>query len=351
MDKNTALFDFGYNFLGPICGEYFHKLDSFIQTLDNPRLLFLAREGYFFDRVYNGLVEKQLIPTLDNDYLYVSRTFLFRINIADIYTWQWSLTHKFKGTLQKLLTGRFGFHFEQIADVFSQTELSTEWILPEQEEELRGVLKKHLPELDALVLSSRNAYFDYLRSLNFTGSQPLIFLDVGYSGTIQKLLTHMLEQNTEGFYFIATNPGKHKIGNQRATMHWAFKQKVRMGDGYTMLDRSLFLESLLTAPDGQLIDLVKKSEFDAQPFEFLFGWQAYTQRNFHELDRVMQGAEAAVFHMFRNDIRYSVQEIETLYEQYTSRRNLLPRVAWPLFDVDDAISGHGNVNPLQLFGM
>jgi hypothetical protein len=58
-----------------------------------------------------------------------------------------------------------------------------------------------------------------------------------------------------------------------------------------------------------------------------------------------------VCHAFANDIRFSVEEVEMLYEQFASQRVLLPRASWSLFDVDDAISGNGNVDPMRLFGL
>ncbi len=351
MDKNTSLYEFGYNFLGPICSEYFHHLAEYSACFNKPRLLFLAREGYFFQRAYRQLAAHQLINPLPNDYLYVSRTFLFRINIADPETWQWSLSHKFKGTLAQLLSARFAFSLDQIESIYSTEELEQQWILPEQLTELEVVFSSKIHALDKLVKDSRMAYLDYLSSLAINCTDDLIMLDVGYSGTIQKLLTKMLDKNTNGLYFIATKEGEHHIYGNQAQIRSVFKQGVTMGDGYTMLDRSLFLESLLTAPEGQFIDIAKTSEYSLQPFIFLFGRHANTQRNFHELNRLMQGAEDAICYAFKHQVRYSPEEIEMIYEQYAYKRNLLPSASWSLFDVDDAISGNGNVNPLQLFGM
>jgi hypothetical protein len=351
MHSSTSLREFGYNFLGPICSEYFHTLMSVSEKVQPDFIGFLAREGYLFERIYQALLGRKLVREFPHVYLLASRTFLFRISIADPYSWQWSLVHKFYGSLEKLLMGRFGFTLGQIETVFSQSELSAKWLLPFEQETLEIHFSRKRHALNELVKSSQIAYLDYLNSLGINeGSIPLLS-DVGYSGTIQKLLTRLLKINTYGVYFITTEQGQYRLEDNTATMFTTFKDKVKMGDGYTMLDRSLFLECLLTSPNGQFVDISKASEYSILPFEFSYGRQAFAQRNFHNLSAVFDGAIEAVCDAFSHKVRYSIEEIEMLYEQYATKRNMFPKAAWPLFDVDDAISGNGNVDPLRLFGL
>ena len=352
MHSSTALKDFGYNFLGPICSEYFYSLQDRCNELKPSAIGFLAREGYLFDLIYQQLVAKRLIEQpLANFYLLASRTFLFRISIADPITWQWSLEHKFYGTLRKLLLGRFGFTLSEIESLFSPSELNVMWQLPAERATLELHFKEKLAAFDGLVTESRSAYLDYLRSVGINDSSKLLLCDVGYAGTIQKLLTRLLQSNTYGVYFITNQQGDYLIGDNTASMYTTFKDKVNMGDGYIMLDRSLFLEALLTSPNGQFLDICKTSDACAKAFSFAYGREAFAQKNFQHLNLVFKGAIEAVCHAFENNIRYSIDEIEMLYEQFATKRVLLPRASWPLFDVDDAISGNGIVDPMRLFGL
>lgn len=350
MTKQTSLYDFGYNFLGPICSQYFQALNTYSREVDTNKLVFLAREGYFFSKVYKELVARDLIKEVSSSYLYVSRTFLFRICIADPQSWRLSLSHSFYGTLDKLLIGRFGFSLSQIEAIFPQSELKVIWQLPFEKEQLAMTFGRVLAQLKSAVIESKIAYMDYLaeQGLLSNGINPLM-VDVGYAGTIQKLLTQLLQKDTNGLYFIVTKAGEHTLAGNIATMKGVYKEGVSMGDGYTMLDRSLFLESLLTAPEGQFLDVTKKSEYSESPFHFYFGRKAYTQHNIHELHVVFDGAMEAVCHALKNDIHYTTEEIETLYEKYANNGFMFPMSARPLFDVDDAISGNANVNPLNLF--
>jgi len=349
MNNQISLYEFGHNFLGPICSEYFYALKQRCEDVKPDRLLFLAREGYLFSQVYQTLVDKGLFQDIPHTYLYASRTFLFRICIGDPSTWSWSLSHGFYGSLQKLLIGRFGFTLSQVNNIFSESELSVKWYLPLEQKQLELFFMTVLDKLKHSVKNSRAAYMDYLGESGVSSVKTPLMLDVGYGGTIQKLLTGLLNVDTQGLYFIATKEGKHPVRDKVANMKSVYKQGVTMGDGYTMLDRSLFLESLLTAPQGQFVDISKKSEFSKQPFNFFFGRLANTQKSMHELQTVFDGAIEAICHAFENNIRYSVTEIEDMYEKFAFNRRMFPRATWSLFDVDDAISGNSNVNPLHLF--
>ncbi|GGD57480.1 hypothetical protein GCM10011357_11120 [Lacimicrobium alkaliphilum] len=351
MNKGVVLRDFGYNFLGPICSEYMASLAEHARENQIQKLVFLAREGYFFRQAYERLADQGAVTSLPHVYLHASRTFLFRISIGDRQTWRWSLANKFSGSLRQLLEGRFGFTSRQIEEIFSADELAVNWVLPYESEALQAHLSLHIDALKQCVQSSRQVYLDYLQSLGLHGAKGLLMVDVGYAGTIQKLLTRLLETNTHGIYFIATREGIHQIGRHTATMNGVYKSGVKMGDGYLMLDRSLFLESLLTSPDGQFVDIARASEFSDPPFHFVFGRTAYPQQHFHELSLIFAGALEAMVHNFDQGVRFSAQEIEHHYDLYVSRRDMFPRATWPLFDVDDAISGNGNVNPMRLFGL
>ncbi|WP_102798334.1 HAD family hydrolase [Bowmanella denitrificans] len=351
MNTTVALRDFGYNFLGPLCSEYLFALKAHYEQKQPSHLVFLAREGYFFQQVHSVLVDKGQMPTCPALYLNVSRTFLFRISIADPFTWQWSLYHKFKGTLSDLLVGRFGFTLSQLSHLFSDEELIAEFELPADGKKLEEMLLMHLDQLKILVQNSRNTYLDYLHSLGLNMQCAPLMVDVGYSGTIQKLLTRLLQCDTSGLYFITTEDGQHEVAGFIADIQSVFKTGVRMGEGYTMLDRSLFLESLLTSPNGQFVDIDRISELAEPTFHFFFGRHTRTQSHFQDLQMVFSGATEAIEHYFGHQIRFSTCELELMYQCYVTRRNLLPRAVCPLFDVDDVISGNGNVSPVRLFGL
>lgn len=353
LHKTAVLSDFGFQFLGPICSEYMHSLrDCILENSDSP-IVFLAREGYFLKEIYEELTENQLIDNQESVYLLASRTFLFRICIADPFSWEYSCKHKFEGTIDALMSARFGFPHAVTKTIFSNDILNKTISLPADYAHLTTIFYKHLDVLNSAVATSRGNYRDYIGSLNVLSGGAPIFVDVGYSGTIQKLLTRLIGKNTLGLYFITTKQGEYSIGKSKATMTPVFKNGVQMGDGYPMLDRSLFLESLLTSPDGQFLDIHKLCNplLKNEAFKPVYGRVSYAQANSEDLSAVFGGVKTAVSHYFRTGVRFSRTDIETLYETFTTSPHMIPCAMRPLFDVDDAISGNKNVNPLQLFGI
>lgn len=346
MVESVSLKEFGFNFLGPLIHTYISHVQKFLEQKPS-KVYCLAREGYLLKESLLAVDSKMPI-----EYLYASRTFLFRITLSNKESWEFSLGHGFEGTMGQFFIARFGFTLEQVCSFLDNEQFTQSVCLPDDRDKIEAVLNENLTEIEQLISQSRSTYLAYLESIGLTKetSSQSLFLDVGYSGTIQKLLSLLLKSDTNGFYFITTDSDKTKSGSYSAYQHYVYKDKVKMGSGYILLDRSMFIESLLTSPDGQFVDIIS-SPLKPDSFEFCFGKRNYTQHHFEKLSLVFDGTIEAVKHFSSNQIKFEVEEIEFLFEQYVSKRNLLPSAAWPLFEFDDAISGFGNVNSMQFFGL
>jgi hypothetical protein len=349
MNKQTSLYEFGQNFLGPICSEYFFHIKEYCEKHHIDYLGFLAREGYLFQLIYQRLQQVSLFPSIPSSYLYASRTFLFRLGLNDETSLNFSLDHAFDGSLRELMIRRYGLSESQLESIFNNAQLDEHWVLPEQKQKMKAVLLSHIDKLEKLIKQTRADYKSYIATTGLVKANQPLLLDVGYSGTIQKLLCNLFQQDSHALYFIATKRGKQKIKNNYVTMGGVFKTDVTMGGGYLMLDRSLFLEGLLTAPQGQFIDIHKQKGTNS--YDFSFARKAYAQNQFYELNEIFNGAIDFVEETFLHNIRYSTAEIEMLFAQFVTKRNMLPKACWPMFDVDDAISGNPNINPLSFFGL
>ncbi|PRO73941.1 HAD family hydrolase [Alteromonas alba] len=346
MVESVSLKEFGFNFCGPILHTYLSAVDNALRQ--SPKNVYcLAREGYILQKGLN-IINSEWSPT----YLYASRTFLFRITLSHKASWSFSLGHGYKGKLGDFFVSRFGFTLEQVKKFVDQGELDDEVTTLDDKDRIETILKDQSDIIETIIKPTRNAYIKYLASIGLTSDTAAesLFLDVGYSGTIQKLLSILLQSDTNGYYFITTDSTKTQAGSYTANLSYVFKDKVKMGGGYTMLDRSMFLEALFTSPDGQFIDIID-SPLGDKGFHFCFGKRNYTQHHFEKLNLIFDGALNAISHFDKHGIEFKVSEIEFLYEQYVSKRNLLPSASWPLFEFDDAISGFGNVNSMQFFGL
>jgi hypothetical protein len=128
------------------------------------------------------------------------------------------------------------------------------------------------------------------------------------------------------------------------------KENVKMGGGYIPLDRSMFLESLLTAPVGQFQD-IRSSNLPDNTFDIYYGRKVTSQHQFHLLEQICEGAIKQMNKYIKNDITFSTEEVETLYTTFVTKKGMLPTCSWPLFTIDDDIASEGTVNGLDFFGL
>jgi len=222
--------------------------------------------------------------------------------------------------------------------------------LPDDLIKVSSLLKDKQAKLSPVIEPTSSAYHQYLTSIGFFDVETVNLVDLGYSGTIQTLLTILFKKNTKGHYLIASKPGEKNVEQHTVTMLGYLKEGVKMGGGYTPLDRSMFLESLLTAPVGQFQD-VRLSPLPDQTFDIYYGRKVTSQHQFHLLEQICQGALKQMSQYIEQGVTFSAEEVETLYTTYVTKKGMLPKHSWPLFTIDDDIASEGTVNGLDFFGL
>ncbi len=343
----TALREFGSAFLGPALTVYARAVEK---EAPGKLPVCLAREGWLLHQLLTHLYDEGLIH-LDRPpvYLKVSRTLLFRAMLGEAATWDIALKMEFEGTVLELLMKRFGLQMHEAYAAMPPEVLGFTLSLPDQMDEVREWLTPHAERLKQQVASTREATYSYFQDQGLTQEAVVpLMLDVGYSGSIQKLCTRFLQCDTAGLYFVATKPGQQSLGDQVASIKGVFREGVAWKENYTLLERSLLLECMMTAPHGQVVDIRQSQDGD---YLFFYGREASSQRYYQNLEAVLEGARDAVTEALRNKVTYSVGEVEALYEVFATRRGAIPQAVWHLFTADDDITGNGMVNPLQIFGI
>jgi len=325
----------------------FQNLTNHIDESES--VFFLAREGYWFSRSYseycrvNGLID-------NGQYMLVSRAFLFKIGLLHPQTFSYSLNFKFSGSLYELMRTRFMLSDISIKNLFNKKEYEQPLSLPQDLKKVSAQLVKKQKQLTPVITPSYTAYYQYLTSIGFFESEVVNLVDLGYSGTIQILLTLIFAKNTNGHYLIASNAGERKVAEQKVKMTGYLKEGVKMGGGYSPLDRSMFLESLLTSPVGQFQD-IRLSPLPHNTFDYYYGRKVISQHQFHLLEQVCQGAINQMNRYSLDKVSFTAVEIESLYIAFVTKKGMLPRSSWPLFSIDDDIAGEGTVNGLDFFGL
>lgn len=341
------LYEFGSMFLGPILSVYAREVAK--QAGDRLPVC-LAREGWLFHKLLTELQREELISLSKTPvYLKVSRTVLLKSLLGDSSSWPLAFASEFEGSVLQLLMQRFALQLHEAFSTLPQELLHFNVKLPEQSDVLTEWLAPHLERLQALVEPTKQGLRSSLEQAGLSSPKhkPMM-LDIGYSGTIQKLLTAHLQKDTFGLYFVSVNAGEQKVGQHTAEMRGVFRENVGWNEEYPLLDRSLLLESLMTAPHGQVIDV--REETDGK-LVYFYGRQTAGQHQYQDLDVVFCGAIDEVKRLLREEIFYSIEEVESLYSVFSGTRGAIPRQIWHLFGIDDEFSGNGVMNPLELFGL
>lgn len=342
-----ALHEFGSAFLGPAFNSYSRAVHDLVGTGGGKVPVCLAREGWSIHRLLTRTVTAfdSVLPT--PVYLKVSRTILFKSLLGEEIIYASALKNDFQGSLLNLLIKRFGLTFDEVFQRFSPEVFSSGVSLPDDKEKVEGLLRSVEQSLRDLVAPTRAALVSYLRSLGLDQvGVTAVMLDLGYSGTIQKLITYLLQKDTEGLYFIASKSGRTDVGDNAANMSGVFFNDVSWGEDCTMLERSLFFESLMTAPHGQVVDIREMADGH---FEFLYGRETSTQHYFQDLKAVIDGGISAAKEGVQNGVKYTPEEVSALYTVFAKTPGAIPAAVSHLFNVEDDFSGNGIVDAKQMF--
>lgn len=343
-----SLYEFGSMFLAPSLSVYARNV---VEQAGSKQPVCLAREGWLFHQLFKEL-EAEGLASFEQPpvYLKVSRTVLLRSMLGDEAAWNIAFSAKFRNsTVLNFLIRRFGFSIHEAYSTLPRELLNRKFELPAHAAELKEWFKPHKNALLKAAAPTREgleASFE-LAGLGKPGVEPLL-LDIGYSGTIQRLLTHLLKADTAGLYFVCLKAGVHLIGQHLATMAGVFHENVKWDQGHMLLDRSLLLESLMTAPHGQVVDVRKMTGSQVMYF---YGADAPTQTYYQDLDVVFRGAVDEVKRHFRRGVRFSHDEVDALYRVFVTTPGAIPDAARHLFGVDDDFYGNGELNPLRVFGL
>ncbi|WP_430459477.1 hypothetical protein ACQUQU_09685 [Thalassolituus sp. LLYu03] len=349
MNSTTQeLHDFGYRFIGPVVTAFFDKVLACCSGHEPKTLYFLAREGYFLKQLFDHYqVISGCRPELKSQYLLCSRAFLFKLALADKKLIPSTLQHHYKGSLLNFLTRRFGFSGADINKIMVRlphitAQMESEVKLPSEAVRIEKVLTDISQLFRSELQAKSELYAEYLKGLGFRNG-PLNVLDIGFTGTIQTLLSAMTGESTIGHYMVTTSRAKDTDSCQ---YYGHLSSGQSFGKGYPMIDRSLYLESVLTAPHGQIIDIFSVNGQS----RFGFAQKTRAQHHFEILQQINEGAVSYMQDVLPDETQLAAEDIPEYYAGIVADPASFPMDLRAILEVDDHISGFGVLNPAQLFG-
>jgi FMN phosphatase YigB (HAD superfamily) len=250
----------GYAVVGPVVLSFCLWLMDTARKDGIEKLYFLAREGQLLKAVYDRAAT-YVEDAVPSEYLVLSRravTVPMIESIDDIF--RIAADHEyFPNELNKLLKYRYGLMLEDD----DLTDLHKKGLWKEGKlVEVKGDIRQLKPVLEALaekiVARSRierpglTAYLDMI-GLKDVASAAVV--DVGYSATIQGMLSGFLRKPLQGYYMLTSARSRETCNKHNIFARGYYGDQIGLGesDVSPLWRRSFELETFLSSNDPQVI--------------------------------------------------------------------------------------------------
>ncbi|MCM8738911.1 hypothetical protein M5E06_33035 [Azospirillum sp. A1-3] len=335
--KYKALRELGYIMLGPVIGPFAISCAKKVIE-DGVSTAFISREGFHLRRLVrhclSGFGHQATAPL---HHVAASRAFLFKLTLGKEQLLPLALSHPFEGSVADLLEGRFALSPSDMATIGPTPRVRVS--LPRDAELVAGIINNITAPIHAEIEGKREIYREYI--MTFLGSRKnLLCVDVGFAGTIQRLLSDIYNIKTQGYYMFFS--GSDAI---KADGFWSSDAKHGAGDA--LVDLSLVLEAVLTAPTGQLRDVRRD---DSGKIDFLYGPLTRVQDEFHITYALVDGVKDfidAAACLGDQNIDQIIDVRKNFLIQLRHNRSREAESLRCLLEVDDCISGNGLIRPFQ----
>lgn len=251
----------GYTVFGPLVLDYLAWLARGSLARDARKILFLSREGYLLEQAFQLL--KAAAPELagvQGHYFLASRR---SAGVAALQDWNdldRLLQGTFNGTLGQLVRARLGQPMASaLESALGATAMQSPVFLPEMRDEIKERLRPAFRAIRDIAAGERKTYLRYWQGV--VGNATVMLSDVGYAGTIQTHLAHLLEQPLHGAYFALDERASQLSAHGGSAEGRYFDARTTdVGGACPVLDHSLVLEAVLTAPTGQFSHFIEHSD-------------------------------------------------------------------------------------------
>lgn len=245
-------YDLGYCIIGPIVCDYMRWVAKKALENKNDKLLFLAREGYLFNNVFEVMKKNcPVLKDIQGEYLYASRRAMTVCNINTEEDIQDCLTIMYEGTLSKLMSSRFGIMLDNSIE-------DCKIFLPDDSAKVMNIIKPMIKDVISSSQRERENYLSYYGKV-VSNSKRCATLDIGYAGTIQYFLSKFTKDTYDGYYFATDNKLLPlRIEGNTISGRYIEKDEIQPASSSYIHRYSLLLETVLTSMDNQFMFIDEK---------------------------------------------------------------------------------------------
>lgn len=318
------------NMIEGIFAPLFLQFMDYLQRTShkNTRFLFLSREGYFLQKLYQVYCRAFRTEARENLYFLTSRRAASVAQIVDYEDAKELLYREYSGKLSTLLSERFGLDGLS----YGEEEMIS---LPGDMARAASRLSEHAVALLSTAQRERKAYLEYIRQTlgSDTAWEQVTLVDVGYSGTIQYYLMKILETQLDACYMVTGYSMKPDCSGGTYRGLYNFYQTPLFDD------TQLFLEAVTAAPHGQVVHFFEKdghmdARLKAEKSVYGENARAMQQYMYQYLEKMGKWSHNLQLH-FRKDLS------ATIFSEIL-RVGILGKEAEGMFQVDDGYCMDGS---------
>lgn len=210
---------------------------------DDSLLLFVTREGYILQPMYDAYCQASGKTVQDNTIFFASRSAVTAAAVTDAKLLSEIMQIEFEGTVAEFTASRLNYVFS------SDREIGSIVIkLPKQKEYLLELLENDYEAIFENAKKQKLAYETYVQAVRKKSpDKKLTIVDVGYSGTTQYYLSKILNENISGKYlFLNRNP----LPEKNNCICQSVAKTVE--ENHAIFENLLFLEAAMQVSHGQL---------------------------------------------------------------------------------------------------
>ncbi len=231
-------------------------------------LLFLSREGYFLEKLFEEYCEAFHKKPQRHVYFLTSRRATSVAQIRNYEDVEDLFKTKFSGKMSTLLSERFGLEHVKL-----QKDVSVQ--LPKDKAKVMKALLNYVSELLQEARVEYEQYQEYMSQLlgEDMDWDKATLVDVGYSGTIQYYLMKILNHRLDGCYMVSGYEMKPEL------LDGTWRSLYSFWNSKCFMDTQLFLEAVTAAPHGQVMKFKKmggKTEAVLKAEDKVYGEKAET---------------------------------------------------------------------------
>jgi len=220
--KVITPYDKGYLFIAPIISAFMIWFINQVKEYD--RVIFSARDGYLFSKLYE--ITQKYIKLPKADYLLTSRVAAVSAGIFNEEDIKYISNYSFGGTPEELLTKRFFLDKEEIEEY--------------KGEELEEYVLYHKDKILKRSKELRDNYLMYLNQFDFNGK--VAFFDFVASGTCQFYLEKIIGIKFDGLYFM-----RLLKDNKELKINSFLENSTEYNKGNYLYDNYIYLEYVIVS--------------------------------------------------------------------------------------------------------